>query len=272
LISGAIERAQRNIEGQNFNRRKHVLSYDDVMNQQRRLIYRQRGEVLDGADLSKTLTEMIKTTIAEAVESTLPGADREAWDLDELRNRFIGLLTTNDSFRYDDESEMPDADAIREELTERALALYRKKEEMLGTEAFREVERAILLRNVDTLWMEHLDDMEDLKGSVGLNAYAQRNPLNEFRIVGNEVFADMIDEIRIQTVRMVLSYQMREEPVVRREVARQLTEGFAGGKMPEKKAAAPAKSQKVGRNDPCPCGSGKKYKKCCGAPSGTEAE
>ena len=272
LISGAIERAQRNIEGQNFNRRKHVLSYDDVMNQQRRLIYRQRGEVLDGADLSKTLTEMIKTTIAEAVESTLPGADREAWDLDELRNRFIGLLTTNDSFRYDDESEMPDADAIREELTERALALYRKKEEMLGTEAFREVECAILLRNVDTLWMEHLDDMEDLKGSVGLNAYAQRNPLNEFRIVGNEVFADMIDEIRIQTVRMVLSYQMREEPVVRREVARQLTEGFAGGKMPEKKAAAPVKSQKVGRNDPCPCGSGKKYKKCCGAPSGTEAE
>ena len=121
--------------------------------------------------------------------------------------------------------------------------------------------------------MEHLDDMEDLKGSVGLNAYAQRNPLNEFRIVGNEVFADMIDEIRIQTVRKVLSLQLREEPMVRREVARQLTEGFSGGKMPEKKASStPVKSQKVGRNDPCPCGSGEKYKKCCGAPSGAKAD
>ncbi|MBO7292666.1 MAG: preprotein translocase subunit SecA [Clostridia bacterium] len=272
LISGAIERAQRSIEGQNFNRRKHVLSYDDVMNQQRQLIYRQRGEVLDGADLSKTLTEMIETTVAEAVASTLPGDNREAWDLDELRNRFIGLLTTNDSFRYG-KNEAPDAETIREELTKRALDLYRQKEELLGAEVLREAERAILLRNVDTLWMEHLDDMEDLKGSVGLNAYAQRNPLNEFRIIGNEVFADMIDEIRIQTVRKVLSLQIREEPVVRREVARQLTEGFAGGKMPEKKAsAAPIKSQKVGRNDPCPCGSGEKYKKCCGAPSGAKAD
>ena len=128
----------------------------------------------------------------------------------------------------------------------------------------REIERVILLRNVDALWMEHLDAMDDLKGSVGLNAYAQRNPLDMFRIIGNEMFEEMINDIRKRTVRMILSAVPQARPIVRKEVAKPLIEGFEGGKMPTKKPVN-KQGEKVGRNDPCPCGSGKKYKKCCGA-------
>ncbi len=270
MITTAIERAQKAVEGQNFARRKNVLAYDDVMDQQRRLIYRQRAEVLDGADLSKTLTDMIEETVVEATREALVGASPAEWNFDELRNRFIGLLTTQDSFRYSSPDEIPSAEEIENELCERAFALYREKEEAIGAERFREVERAALLRNVDTLWMAHLDDMDDLKGSVSLNSYAQRNPLNEFRIIGNDVFAEMIDEIRRRTVRTVLSLRLVETPIVRREVAKPLSEGFAGEK-PKKGATQASRTQKVGRNDLCPCGSGKKYKKCCGA-NGTQSE
>ncbi len=269
ILSNTIERAQKSIEGHNFARRKNVLTYDDVMNQQRHLIYKQRGEVLDGADLSKTLADMIEGSIGDAVAAALSSGDKAAWDLDGLRQRFLGLLTTPDSFRYASEEDIPEAEAIEAELLARANALYREKEALFGTEALREVERVILLRHVDTLWMEHLEAMEELKGSVGLNAYAQRNPVNEFRIVGNDMFAEMIDDIRDRTVRALLSVRPKEQPIVRREVARQLTEGFEGGKMPKKAATATAKSTKVGRNDLCPCGSGKKYKKCCGAATGS---
>ena len=266
ILSNSIERAQKSIEAHNFARRKNVLTYDDVMNQQRQLIYKQRGEVLDGADLSKTIADMLEGTIAEAVATAC--ADSKAnWNLEALRQRFLGLLTTPDSFRYASPDEIPDADAIEAELLSRANELYKEKAVLFGEEGLREVERVILLRNVDTLWMEHLEAMEELKGSVGLNAYAQRNPINEFRIVGNDMFGEMIDDIRDRTVRMLLSARPKEQPMVRREVARQLTEGFEGGKMPQKQPISAAKSTKVGRNDPCPCGSGKKYKKCCGAAS-----
>ena len=272
ILSGAIERAQKSIESHNFARRKNVLTYDDVMNEQRKLIYRQRGEVLDGADLSKTLSDMIESSIGDAVATTLGGSHVADWDLDALRNRFLGLLTTPDSFHFREGDPIPTAEEIEASLLRRAEELRREKEELFGHEAMREVERIILLRNVDSLWMEHLEAMEELKGSVGLNAYAQRNPINEFRIVGNNMFAEMIDDIRDRTVRMLLSARPKEQPMVRREVARQLTEGFEGGKMPKKAAARPeARSAKVGRNDPCPCGSGKKYKKCCGAATGADA-
>ncbi len=271
MINTAIERAQKAVEGQNFARRKNVLSYDDVMDQQRRLIYRQRAEVLDGADLSKTLSDMIGETVSEAVGEALVGASPAEWDFDELRNRFIGLLTTQDSFRYASFEEIPSAEEIENELCERAFALYREKEAAIGAERFREVERAALLRSVDTLWMAHLDDMEDLKGSVSLNSYAQRNPLNEFRIIGNNVFAEMIDEIRRRTVRTVLSVRLVESPIARREVAKPLSEGFAGDKPKRPTAPQASRAPKVGRNDVCPCGSGKKYKKCCGA-AGAQAE
>ncbi|MBQ2718489.1 MAG: preprotein translocase subunit SecA [Clostridia bacterium] len=263
ILSNSIERAQKSIEAHNFARRKNVLTYDDVMNQQRQLIYKQRGEVLDGADLSRTMSDMLEGTIADAVAAACTGNATD-WNLDALRQRFLGLLTTQDSFRYASAEDIPSAEEIEAELLSRANELYKEKAVLFGEDGLREVERVILLRNVDTLWMEHLEAMEELKGSVGLNAYAQRNPINEFRIVGNDMFGEMIDDIRDRTVRMLLSARPKEQPMVRREVAHQLTEGFEGGKMPKKPTAA-AQATKVGRNDPCPCGSGKKYKKCCGA-------
>ncbi len=268
ILSGSIEMAQKRLESQNFSRRKNVLTYDDVMNQQRNLIYKQRGEVLNGADLSETLNNMIHSLISDAVDACLGGEDPTLWNLDELRGRFLGLLTTPDSLR---DTEGKTAEDIKAELTERALSLYREKEEIFGTEALREIERVILLRNVDSHWMEHLDAMEDLKGSVGLNAYAQRNPVNEFRIIGTDMFDEMVDSIRESTVRMLLAAKKQAEPIQRREVAKPLIEGFEGGKAPVKKAVT-VKGSKVGRNDPCPCGSGKKYKKCCGAQGTADAE
>ena len=273
ILSSLIERAQKNIESTNFSRRKNVLTYDDVMNQQRLLIYRQRAEVLDGKDLSETLSNMIEESIAAAVAEELPESDKSAWDFDGLRNRYLGLLTTMQSFRYTDPADIPSAEQITAELTRLAFERYRENEALFGAEVMREVERVILLHSVDVLWMDHLDAMEDLKGSVGLNSYAQRNPLNEFRIVGNDMFGEMIDQIRDRTVRQLLAQRPKEAPVERRAVATNLTAGFEGS--PQKKeirSQTPVRSQKVGRNDPCPCGSGKKYKKCCGAVASSAEE
>ncbi len=259
ILSNSIESAQSRIESQNFSRRKNVLSYDDVMNQQRKLIYKQRSDVLDGSVLTDTILRMIREEVEEAVTEACQSDAREEWNLDAIKNRFMGLLPLPDT------SSLPESrEALLEDLTKKALALYKSKDALFGEEAMREIERVILLRNVDSLWMEHLDAMDDLKGSVGLNAYAQRNPLDMFRIIGNDMFDEMIADIRKRTVRTVLSAVPQARPIERKEVAKPLIEGFEGGKMPTKKPVN-KQGQKVGRNDPCPCGSGKKYKKCCGA-------
>ena len=259
ILSNSIEGAQSRIESQNFSRRKNVLAYDDVMNQQRKLIYKQRSEVLDGNVLTDTILRMIGEEVTEAVNEACPSDTREEWNLDLIKNRFMGLLPLPDA------ASLPEGrEALQDDLTEKALALYKSKDTLFGEEGMREIERVILLRNVDALWMEHLDAMDDLKGSVGLNAYAQRNPLDMFRIIGNDMFEEMINDIRKRTVRMILSAVPQARPIVRKEVAKPLIEGFEGGKMPTKKPVN-KQGEKVGRNDPCPCGSGKKYKKCCGA-------
>jgi preprotein translocase subunit SecA len=150
-------------------------------------------------------------------------------------------------------------------MVNRALTLYQTKEEIFG-DALREIERIVLLRSVDSLWMEHIDMMDDLKGSIGLNAYAQRDPINEYRIQGADMFDAMIDEIRMKTVRTLLSIVKREAPVERRAVLRATASGFEGDKkVAPKKTPVIRKQAKVGANDLCPCGSGKKYKRCCGA-------
>ncbi len=264
ILSNSIESAQSRIESQNFSRRKNVLSYDDVMNQQRKLIYKQRGDVLDGNVLTDTILRMIREEVEEAVNEACQSDAREEWNLDAIKSRFMGLLPLPDAASLPENRE-----ALLEDLTEKALALYKSKDALFGEEGMREIERVILLRNVDALWMEHLDAMDDLKGSVGLNAYAQRNPLDMFRIIGNDMFEEMITDIRKRTVRTLLSAVPQARPIVRKEVAKPLIEGFEGGKMPTKKPVN-KKGEKVGRNDPCPCGSGKKYKKCCGAADGNQ--
>ena len=265
ILSNSIEGSQKRLENMNFSRRKHVLSYDDVMNQQRNIIYAQRNEVLSGADLHEKILTMIRQTIEEAINAYCVSDNPAEWNFTELRNTFYGFLFTDDDFKYtDEELAALSLDTFREEMVERAIALYATKEDMFG-EALREVERIILLRAVDTLWMDHIDMMDDLKGSIGLNAYAQRDPVNEYRIQGADMFDAMIDEIRMRTVRSLLSV-MKRENVERRAVSRATAEGFAGDKkVAVKKTPIVRKAEKVGPNDPCPCGSGKKYKKCCGA-------
>ena len=270
LLSNTIESAQRRIEDQNFKRRKYVLSYDDVMNQQINIIYSQRNNVLNGEDISETVTKMIESTIVETVSAYLGGDDRMLWDFVGLREVYKGILTTPEDFEYDaNELKKVKPDDIANMLYDRAIELYKSKEEQFGAEKFREIERAILLQNVDYSWMEHIDAMDDLKDTIRLQAYAQRDPINEYRLQGADMFDIMIAEIRDKTVRMVLTVVPRVAEVERVQVAKPISEGFSDEttKKPKKVTISKKAEASAGRNDLCPCGSGKKYKKCCGAPT-----
>ena len=263
-LSRSIENAQKQLEGQNFNRRKNVLSYDDVMNEQRKIIYDQRGQVLDGMDLRDMIRNMITSVITDAVNAATSSDDHSEWELDSLRAKFYGVLFDDSSLKFtEEELEKLTPDSLIESMTETAMKRYAEREAIFGEE-MREIERVILLRNVDARWMEHLDIMDDLKGNVGLQAYAQRNPITEFRIASADAFDDMINSIRLDTVRKVLTV-IPAQKVERKEVAKVTSEGFVGGKPAPKKPVTVRAGAKVGRNDPCPCGSGKKYKKCCGS-------
>ena len=270
ILSSTIESAQKRIEDQNFKRRKYVLSYDDVMNQQRNIIYSQRNSVLNGEDISDTITKMIEATIAENVSLYLNDDDHTLWDFVGLREAYKGLLTFPEDFDYNEkELKRLKADDVANMLYDRAIEIYHGKEELFGAERFREIERAILLQNVDYNWMEHIDAMDDLKDTIRLQAYAQRDPVNEYRLQGADMFDAMIADIRDRTVRMVLSVFPNVAEVERVQVAKPISEGFDGdnAKKPKKITIAKKAEESVGRNDLCPCGSGKKYKKCCGAPS-----
>ncbi len=280
ILSNTIEGAQKRIEDQNFKRRKYVLSYDDVMNQQRTVIYKQRREVLDGEDVSEKIKNMIRTTIGETVERATSGEEPSDWNFGVIRNEYNGLLCSDEDFRYTAE-ELPKLQRkdLIDELCRRAETLYASKEALFGAEAFREVERAVLLQSVDRSWMEHIEAMDALKESINLQSYAQRDPVVEYRMQGADMFDEMVNEIRDRTVRMILAIFPKAPEVSRVEVAKPITAGFEGApgssktrvtvkKTSEPKGTPVVKGQKVGRNDPCPCGSGKKYKKCCGANQG----
>ena len=267
LLSGSIENAQKRIEAQNFARRKNVLEYDDVMNQQRKLIYEQRREVLDGKDLHETMENMIVGSIASNVAKYTPGDDPAAWDLAGLNSEYLGFLLPPNALRFPLDK-IPSRDELTGKLTDLALKIYASKEGLFGTEMLREVERVILLRNVDQRWMEHIDAMDDLKDTVGLNTYAQRSPISEYRIAGADLFDDMVEDIRTGTVRMLLSAVPTEAATKRVQVANPTVSGFAGqsGKPTVRRAGETVRrtEKKVGPNDKCPCGSGRKYKNCCG--------
>ncbi|MCI8388482.1 MAG: preprotein translocase subunit SecA [Clostridiales bacterium] len=275
ILSNAIESAQKRLEDTNFQRRKTVLNYDDVMNQQRNIIYKQRREVLDGADISQTVRNMVKETIDTTVDNYTVSDVPDEWNYDAIRNYFFGLLCKEEDFHYTTEDfNKLTRDEIKNTLNERANALYDSKEEVFG-EQMREIERVVLLRAVDTNWMNHIDAMDDLRGSIGLQAYAQRNPINEYRLTGADMFDDMVAQIREDTMRMILSVVPRPQNEIKREaVANATSEGFSGGQSRPVSSGSASQSgivspdgktvKKVGRNDPCPCGSGKKYKKCCG--------
>ena len=264
ILSNSIENAQKRIEGNNAERRERVLQYDDVMNQQRENIYKQRREVLNGEDISEKIKGMVVGHIEDIVAKYTANDVPDEWEFDEIRNAFNGLLCSNDDFRYTtaDLASLTPQD-ISKPLIERASELLKKQEELFTPDVWREVERAILLRNVDSRWVEHIDAMDDLMGSVGLNAYAQRDPVTEYKLQGGMMFEEMIDEIRAGTARMILTARPRNASNERK----QILNGSASMKTDGKKVKpTPVKrEEKVGPNDPCPCGSGKKYKKCCGS-------
>ena len=268
ILSGSIENAQKTLEDNNFQRRKNVLTYDDVMNQQRNVIYEQRGEVLMNDNVAAKIISMITQSVSDTFDFCFGHESVDAWNFDEFRNHYLGLITDKKNFNYtEEELKSIDKDAWKEELIERALEIYRSKDALFAAvpgmrpDAMREVEKVILLQNVDKKWMDHLETMDELKEYVGLNSYAQRDPVAMYRIQGADLFDQMVDDIKEDTVRQILSVVPRPQATERVQVAKPTSEGFGGGKPIVRK---PVVVKKVGRNDPCPCGSGKKYKKCCG--------
>ena len=269
MLSNSIENAQKKIEDNNFKRRKHVLAYDDVMNQQRSLIYKQRGEVLDGGDSIKdTIQKMMFSTVRDIVMAHTNGESADTWSFDALRAD-LSYLCNDEDFHYNEKDlKTLSQNDILEMLESRASELYEEKSKLFGEETYLEIQRSILLKNVDLAWMEHIDAMDDLKGMINLQAYANRDPVTEYRITGGDMFDNMIAEIRDKTVRMILSVIPKPAQDFRRvQVANPITAGFEGStqKTVKKVSVRKDQAQKIGRNDPCPCGSGKKYKNCCGA-------
>ena len=261
LISSSIESAQRKVEGRNFEMRKNVLKFDDVMNKQREIIYGQRSKVLEGEDLKEDIAKMREESVRKTVDTYLASdEDRENWNLGGLRDYYRGWLLTDGDLRYSDEefAKLTKEDVYNAVL-ERMEGLYAFREKEFGEENMRELERVCLLRNVDLKWMDHIDDMSDLKQGMYLRGYGQHDPVVEYRIEGFEMFDSMIEAIREDTVKMLLTVRHRAEEPKREQVAVPMEAGGDGTVQQR-----PAAKKKVGRNDPCPCGSGKKYKHCCG--------
>ena len=264
VFSSVIESSQKKIEDLNFRRRKNVLAYDDVMNKQRELIYKQRQDVLNGVDISEKIANMIGETVSIKV-AEFYNEDEKSFDMKALEAYFMLMLREKYPLaEVRDLAEKHKVDEITELLCEKANEVYQEKETEFGAENMREIERAVLLRNVDKKWMEHIDAMDDLKGSVGLQSYAQRDPVNEYRFRGAEMFDELVSDIRENTARMMLSLTKRAPDETQRvQIANPIMESAKGEIA--KKLITIKKADKVGRNDPCPCGSGKKYKNCCGA-------
>ena len=262
MISRTVESSQKKVEGRNFGIRKNTLQYDDVMNRQRQLIYQQRDQVLDGIDLSDKILSMLDTNIEENVKNYFAGDNKADWNVEGLKEKYKGWLTTDDDF---EDSELLSVDEAIEMLTERGHKVLEEKRGLLGDEMFQDFERMVLLRNVDTLWMDHIDAMDDLKQGIGLRAYAQQDPVVAFRMESYDMFDEMTATIRENTVRMMLTFMPRRHEDVERKAVAKVTATSSGGDDTVKSSPV-RKGKKIGPNDPCPCGSGKKYKKCCGAP------
>ena len=264
ILSGAIESAQKKIESRNFAARKHVLEYDDVLNTQRKIIYAQRLQVLEGKDVKDSIMKMIDDTIAHAVHAAIGENHLISLEMvEQARRPFIGIFLRPDDCTFTaEECDDLTAEQLTAELAEQAHKVYDAKEQALTSPIMRELERVILLKNVDSKWMDHIDAMTELRNGIGLRAYGQHDPVVEYKREGFDMFDAMIDSIREDTVRMIFLAQVRtrEEPK-REQVAK---ETGAAGASDGSVAPTPKRAgNRPGPNDPCPCGSGKKYKKCC---------
>ncbi len=261
MLSNTIEGAQKKIEGRNFGIRKNVLQYDDVMNRQREIIYSQRDQVLNGENVREQVMNMIDQSIETQVDRFLPKESlKDDWNLNGLRDYYAGwLLEPGDLVYSADEMDRLERDYVQLEITRKAHELYEKREKEFGEPIARELERVVLLKNVDSEWMDHIDAMEELKRGIRLRAYGQHDPVVEYRVEGFDMFDEMIAAIRENTARMLLTIRLktREEPK-REQVAKPTA--TSADKTDTKQPLR--KGKKIGPNEPCPCGSGKKFKKC----------
>ena len=266
MLTNTIENAQKKIEGRNFGIRKSVLQFDDVMNRQREIIYGQRDQVLNGEDIKAQILSMIDQAIEAQVKKFLPeDAERETWNLSGLRDRYMGwLLSENDLVYTDEEKVRLEPADVQKDITDKAHKVYEAREQQFTPQIMRELERVILLKNVDMEWMDHIDAMEELQKGIRLRAYGQKDPVVEYRMEGFDMFDEMIATIRENTARMMLTVQLRKAEEPKREQVAKPTAESGGDGSDDSKHTPIRKKKKPGRNDPCPCGSGKKYKNCCG--------
>jgi len=267
ILSNAIESAQKRVEGRNFQVRKHVLEYDDVMNVQRNVIYGERAKVLNGEDIKPVIEKMIRESIAREIDSLNAGSETlDIASLDILKNLYEGKAIPEGTLEFTEEDLASlTRDTLKDLITTAAEKVYADREAEFGEKFMREAERVVLLRVVDSKWMNHIDDMHELRQGIGLRAYAQQDPVIEYKREGYDMFEAMIHAIQDETARLIYVVRPRgaEEEPKREKVAKAVSDNRTDGtlkKQPVKKKA----NEKIGRNDPCPCGSGKKYKKCCG--------
>ncbi len=276
IITSTLESAQKKLEGRNFEIRKNVLKYDDVMNQQREIIYGQRRKVLDGEDISAEMHKMLRENVDSSCALFLAGDVPDDWDFSALRRHYKGWLCADGDFRYTSaDFNTLTRETVADTLDTRGMQILQMKEAKYGAPLMRELERICLLRNVDRLWMDHIDNMDQLRRGIGLRGYGQKDPVVEYRIEGFDMFDQMIDSIRESSIKMLLSIEVKQAGAApkREQVAKPTGEGLMPGNgqpgVSGTGAAAPAApnapvhvGKKIGRNDPCPCGSGLKWKKC----------
>ena len=260
MLSNAIEKAQQKIEGNNYGVRKNLLDYDQVNNEQREIIYKERRRVLDGENMRDSIYKMITDTVEHAVEMCFSDdVDTAEWDLEEFNSVLLPTIPLKALTKEDVKGKKKKQ--VEQELKEAAVKLYEEKEaEFPEAEQLRELERVILLKVIDQKWMDHIDDMDQLRQGIGLQAYGQRDPRVEYKMQAYEMFDNMINNIQETTVRLL--YHVRIEQKVEREQVAQVTgtnKDESGPKKPIQR-----EENKIYPNDPCPCGSGKKYKQCCG--------
>ncbi|SDX97797.1 preprotein translocase subunit SecA [Salimicrobium album] len=264
MISRAVESAQRRVEGNNFDARKTILSFDDVLRQQREVIYKQRFEVLTAENLREIVEQMIERTVARTVQSHTADEVDENWEIDAIANYLRSNLLMEGDITEDD-LKGKEPEEMEELIMKKILERYDEKETELTEEQMREFERVILLRTVDQKWMDHIDQMDQLRQGIHLRAYGQNDPLQEYQMEGFRMFEEMVQAIDEESSRYVMKAEIRNN-LQRQEVAEGATAVSGGGESKEKKKAKPyVKQDTVGRNDPCPCGSGKKYKNCHGS-------
>ena len=266
ILSGAVENAQKTVESRNFQARKHVLEYDDVMNIQREVIYAQRQKVLDGEDLKENIRTMLENVVSSTVSSALAQAGGKVTEesLSLLAAQFEGIYCAKGTLQArSGELLGKDTQQATEILLEIAQNTYNAKEAAYGDKLMRELERVMMLRVVDEYWMDNIDAMDDLKQGIGLRAYGQHDPVIAYKEEGYEMFQAMIQAIREETIRRLFLVQVRPQQEIRREKVAKETGTTAAGQSQVKQAPVRSAAKKVGPNDPCPCGSGKKYKKCC---------